>query len=167
MAEEAEKQAKSKGPSGKILYRFVEREQMAWVMRDWDSLLSPDHAARAIWKLAGRLDWSEFEESIGSREQTGGRPVWEPRLLASVWMYAHTLGVGSARAVERMQGYEPGLQWLTGGETINHHTLSDFGVSETKKLERLFSRVLAVLDQDGLIDLSVVMQDGTKIQAVA
>lgn len=167
MAEEAEKQAKSQGLGGKILYRRVERAQMAWVMRDWDSLLSPDHPARAIWELAGRLDWSEFEESIGSREQIGGRPVWEPRLLASVWMYAHTLGLGSARAVERMQGYEPGLQWLTGGETINHHTLSDFRVSDTQKLERLFSQVLAVLEQDGLVDLSVVMQDGTKIQAVA
>src|SRR4029077_3859291 len=32
---------------------------------------------------------------------------------------------------------------------------------------RLFSQVLGLLDQDGLIDLSVVMQDGTKIQAAA
>ena len=167
MVEESEKQEKGKQPSGKILYRSVERAQMEWVMRDWDSFVPPEHAARAIWELAGRLDWSGFEESIGSRELTGGRPAWEPRLLASVWMYAYTLGVGSARAVERMQGYEPGLQWLTAGETINHHTLSDFRITEPQKLERLFSQVLAVLDQDGLIDLSVVMQDGTKIQAVA
>lgn len=167
MADEAEKPEKEKAPGGKILYRLVERGQMAWVMRDWDSWLPADHPARAIWELAGRLDWSEFEESIGSREQSGGRPVWEPRLLASVWMYAHALGVGSGRAVERMQSYEPGLQWLTAGEPINHHTLSDFRVTDRKKLERLFSQVLAVLDQDGLIDLSVVMQDGTKIQAVA
>src|SRR5271156_5666723 len=167
MADEAEKPARKKEPSGKILYRSVDRAQMEWVLRDWDSFLPPDHAARAIWELAGRLDWSGFEGSIGSREPTGGRPAWVPRLLASVWMYAYTLGVGSARAVERMQGYEPGLQWLTVGETINHHTLSDFRITEPKKLERLFSQVLAVLDQDGLIDLSVVMQDGTKIQAVA
>lgn len=167
MSEEGRKQEEGQERSGKILYRHLDRAQMALVMRDGESLLAPDHAARAIWGLAGRLDWSEFEKTILSREPSGGRPVWEPRLLASVWMYAHTLGVGSARAVERMQGYEPGLQWLTAGETINHHTLSDFRVAETKKLERLFSQVLAVLDQDGLIDLSVVMQDGTKIQAVA
>ena len=166
MPEEAEK-GRDKEARGRILYRQLDRAQMALVVRDWESLLAADHAARAIWELAGRLDWSEFEASIGSREQSGGRPVWEPRLLASVWMYAHTLGVGSARAVERMQGYEPGLQWLTAGEVINHHSLSDFRITETKKLERLFSQVLAVLDQDGLIDLSVVMQDGTKIQAVA
>lgn len=167
MSGEEGKREEVQEPSGKILYRHLDRAQMALVMRDWESLLAPDHAARAIWELAERLDWSEFEKTILSREQTGGRPVWEPRLLASVWMYAHTLGVGSARAVERMQGYEPGLQWLTAGETINHHTLSDFRVTETQKLERLFSQVLALLDQDGLIDLSVVMQDGTKIQAVA
>jgi hypothetical protein len=167
MSGEAKEPPAEQEPSGKILYRALDRGQMSWVVRDWESLLAPDHTARAIWQLAGRLDWSEFEKTIGSREQSGGRPVWEPRLLASVWMYAHTLGVGSARAVERMQGYEPGLQWLTAGEVINHHSLSDFRITETKKLERLFSQVLAVLDQDGLIDLSVVMQDGTKIQAVA
>ena len=166
-SEAEEKPEGRKEPSGKIRFRRLDREQVSFVVRDWESLLAPDHAARAIWNLAGRLDWSEFEESILSREQTGGRAVWEPRLLASVWMYAYTLGVGSARAVERMQGYEPGLQWRTAGETINHHTLSDFRICEIQKLERLFSRVLAVLDQDGLIDLSVVMQAGTKIQAVA
>lgn len=167
MSCEEKEEEQKKEPSGRILYRAVERGQMGWVVRDWESMLAPDHTARAIWELAGRLDWSEFEKTIRSREQAGGRPVWEPRLLASVWMYAHTLGVGSARAVERMQVYEPGLQWLTAGEIINHHTLSDFRITETKKLERLFSQVLAVLDQDGLIDLSVVMQDGTKISAVA
>ena len=167
MSSEGKAAQQKKEPSGKILYRAVERSQMSWLVRDWESMLAPDHTARAIWELAGRLDWSEFEKTIRSREQAGGRPVWEPRLLASVWMYAHTLGVGSARAVERMQGYEPGLQWLTAGEIVNHHTLSDFRITETMKLERLFSQVLAVLDQDGLIDLSVVMQDGTKISAVA
>jgi transposase len=167
MSCEEKEEEQKKEPSGRILYRAVERGQMGWVVRDWESMLAPDHTARAIWELAGRLDWSEFEKTIRSREQAGGRPVWEPRLLASVWMYAYTLGVGSARAVERMQVYEPGLQWLTAGEIINHHTLSDFRITETKKLERLFSQVLAVLDQDGLIDLSVVMQDGTKISAVA
>src|SRR6267154_770390 len=124
MLGEAEKQ-EVKEPVGKILYRRLDRGQMSWVVREWESLLAADHSARAIWKLSGRLDWSEFEKAIQSREQTGGRPVWDPRLLASVWMYAHTLGVGSARAVERMQGYEPGLQWLTAGEIVNHHTLSD------------------------------------------
>src|SRR6266849_1041682 len=102
MASETEE--KGRKPSGKIRFRHLDREQVSWVVRDWENALAADHPARAIWKLAGRLDWSEFEEHILSREQNGGRPVWEPRLLASVWMYAYTLGVGSARAVERMQG---------------------------------------------------------------
>jgi transposase len=166
-SEGSEKPEEGQKRRGKIRFRRLDRAQVSWVVRDWENALAPDHPARAIWKLTGRLDWSEFEETILSREQASGRPVWEPRLLASVWIYAYTLGVGSARAVERMQSYEPGLQWLTAGESINHHTLSDFRTTETRQLEKLFSRVLAVLDQDGLIDLSVVMQDGTKIQAVA
>jgi hypothetical protein len=26
--------------------------------------------------------------------------------------------------------YEPGLQWLTGMQVINHHTLSDFRIEQ-------------------------------------
>ena len=91
----------------------------------------------------------------------------KPRLLASVSIYAYTLTVGSARAVARMQGYERGFQWLTAREPINRHTLSAFRITETKKLEPLFSQVLAVMDQVVLIDLRVVMQYGTKFLAVA
>src|SRR5450432_4381688 len=120
-SEAEEKPEGRKEPSGKIRFRRLDREQVSFVVRDWESLLAPDHAARAIWNLAGRLDWSEFEESILSREQAGGRPVWEPRLLASVWMYAYTLGVGSARAVERMQGYERGC---SGGRLERRSTIT-------------------------------------------
>jgi len=35
--------------------------------------------------------------------------------------------VGSAREAERMMDYDPGLQWLAGGQQINYQPLADFG----------------------------------------
>ena len=148
-------------------YIEIDRNQMVLQARDWEGLVGPDHLARAIWSLMAQLDWSEYEKRIKSREPMGGRPCWSPQLLASVWIYVHSQNVGSAREAERMMDYDPGLQWLAGGKQINYHTLADFRVCEQRVLDLVMAQVLAVLDQEGLIDLSVAMQDGTKVKASA
>lgn len=148
-------------------YIEVDRKQTVLLQRDWEGLIGPDHLARAIWSLMTQLDWSEYEKRIKSRDPMGGRPCWSPQLLASVWVYVYSQNVGSAREAERMMDYEPGLQWLAGGKQINYHTLADFRVCGNRVLDLLMAQVLAVLDQEGLIDLSVVMQDGTKVKAKA
>jgi transposase len=140
---------------------------MSWRAFDVDQLIGPDHSARAIWSLVGRLNLTPFETDIQSLEDHSGRPRWSPQLLISVWIYGYSLGISSARALERMMDYEPGLRWLCGAEVINHHTLSDFRLSQKDALQSLFVQVLALMDQEGLMDLSTIMHDGTKMRAVA
>lgn len=50
---------------------------------------------------------------------------------------------------------------------MNYHTLADFRVEKRQELDELFTQVLAALSKEGLITLEQVMQDGTKIRAVA
>ena len=82
-------------------------------------------------------------------------------------MYAYSQGLGSAREVARRCEYDPAFQWLTGLEEVNYHTLADFRVEKQKELDELFTQVLAALSKERLITLEQVMQDGTKIKALA
>ena len=50
---------------------------------------------------------------------------------------------------------------------MNYHTLADFRVEKRQELDELFTQVLAALSKEGLITLEQVMQDETKIRAVA
>jgi hypothetical protein len=50
---------------------------------------------------------------------------------------------------------------------VNYHTLADFRVEKQNELDELFTQVLAALSKEGLITLEQVMQDGTKIKALA
>jgi len=147
--------------------RVANRAQMAMVTVDVERLVGEEHAARAIWELTGQFDLSLFAEPIQSAAGEAGRPAWDPRLLVSVWLYAYSQGIGSAREIERQMAYEPGLEWLCGLEVINHHTLSDFRVQHGAALDELFVQMLAVLDQTGAIGLERVMHDGTKVKAQA
>jgi transposase len=149
------------------LIRYVNRQQMSWRAVDVQRLIGEDHPARAIWALVGRLDLSRFYEGIESSAEEGGRPAFDPQLLISLWVYAYSVGIGSAREVARRCEYDPAFQWLTGLDEVNYHTLADFRVEKQQELDELFTQVLAALSKEGLITLEQVMQDGTKIKAQA
>jgi len=149
------------------LIRYVNRQQMSWRAVDVEHLIGEEHPARAIWTLVGRLDLSPFYRAIESSEEEGGRPAIDPQLLISLWVYAYSQGIGSAREVTRRCEYDPAFQWLTGLQEVNYHTLADFRVEKQRELDELFTQVLAALSKEGLITLEQVMQDGTKIKAQA
>jgi transposase len=148
-------------------YEAINREQLCWRVVAVERLIGEEHPARAIWEFVGQLDLSGYSEEVRAVEGKAGRPAWEPRLLISLWVYAYSEGVGSARAIEQLCEWEPAYQWLTGATVVNAHTLSDFRVKHEQRLNGLFGQILGLLSADGLITLERVMQDGTKIRAKA
>ena len=150
-----------------LLLQAVNRKQMVFRTVDVERLVEEDHPARLIWDAVGKLDLSPFFEAIKSRKIVGGRPSHHPQLLISVWAYAHSRGIGSAREIDRRFNYDPAFQWLTGMESINYHTLADFRVEKKEELDKLFTHLLGMLSAAGLISLDQVMVDGTKIKALA
>jgi transposase len=155
------------GAAGPIKYINLDRGQLRLEVLDVEQLIAADDAARLIWEVSGGMELSGFEQEQKSREGGAGRPCWPARLLVSVWVYSYTLGVASARAIERMMSHEPGLRWLAASETINHHTLADFRVGHREALEGLLAQFLALLDEAGVVDLRTLVHDGTKVKAVA
>ena len=87
--------------NNKPLIRYVNRQQMSWRAVDVEWLIGEDHPARAIWTLVGRLDLSSLYRGIESSTEEGGRPAFDPQLLISLWVYAYSQGIGSAREVAR------------------------------------------------------------------
>lgn len=152
---------------GRRRFKAIDRAQILFRTVDVEQLIGPEHPARAIWDLVGQLDLSAFEEPLRSVEGGAGRPAWNPHLLTSLWVYGYSLGISSARELGRRCVYEPGLQWLAGLEAVNYHTLADFRSLHDAGLRQLFVQTLGVLSAEGLVPLERVMQDGTKIKALA
>jgi transposase len=154
-------------PPGRARLKPVDRNQLMMRPVDVEGLIEEDHPARAIWEFVGQLDLSSYAAPIGAVEGVAGRPVWDPRLLVSLWIYAYSRGIGSAREISRRLQYDPAFQWLAAMEVINHHTLSDFRVACDEPLRELFTNSLGVMSAEGLVSLERVMHDGTKVRACA
>jgi transposase len=145
----------------------MNRQQLFFRSVDVEKLVEEDHPVRSIWELVGGLDWEPFYAEIEAVEGVAGRPVWDPQLLVSLWLYAYKEGVSSAREVSRLCEYHPGYPWLTSREVVNYPSLGDFRIEHKEALDRIFIGVLGVLSHQGLISLDRVMPDGSKVKASA
>ncbi len=143
------------------------REQLQWAPVDLESLLSQDHAARAVWGFLEKLDLSGFYGSIKAVENRPGRPTTDPQVLLALWLLATVEGVGSARRLARLCEEHDAYRWLCGGVPINYHMLSDFRVAHQKALDDLLSQIVASLMAAGAVKLERVAQDGMRVRASA
>jgi transposase len=143
------------------------RAQMRFVPMDLEGLLPENHQARAVWTYVERLDLSEFYAAIGSREGSAGRPAIDPRIYLALRIEATLDGVGSAREIARLCQYHLAYQWICGGVSVNHHSLSDFRNLSTDRLNGLLGQSVTILMSTGLVEIRQVSQDGMKVRASA
>jgi len=152
---------------GDVRLQKARREQLELVPTNIDELIAADHPARAIWTLVGTLDLSKFTESLRSRGENAGRPAIDPAILVTLWIFATSQGVGSARELSRLTREHSAYRWIRGQVDVSYHTLSDFRVDHGQALDDLMAQILAVLMRQDLVTLERTTQDGLKVRASA
>jgi len=143
------------------------RNQVELRACDLESILAPDHRARAVWQFVQSLDLGALQADIRAVEGAPGRPPIDPAILVALWLYATLDGVGSARELDRLCHSEDAYRWLCGGVGVNYHTLSDFRVEQAQWLDEQLTRSVAALLAQGAVTMNRVAQDGLRIRAHA
>ena len=154
-------------PSGDPRIQFAVRDQVEILMTALDSLVSADHQVRIVWSFVKAQDLGALYDLIGARGSTPGRRAIDPCILMALWLNATLDGVGSARELDRRCTEDIGYRWLCGGVSVNYHTLSDFRVAHGDFLDGLFTRNVAALLAEGLVEMNRVAQDGMRVRASA
>jgi len=147
--------------------RVAEREQVEFRACCWNDLLSDDHEARTAWEYAKSFDRSPLLAAIKAVEGRPGHPPIDPRILIALWLYATLRGIGSARELARRCQTDLPFQWICGGVSVNYHTLADFRVAHVELLDDWLSTSIAVLQEQKLVTMDRVAQDGLKVRASA
>src|SRR5205814_10326713 len=96
-----------------------------------------------------------------------GRSALSPRMLLTLWLYAISRGIGSAREIERLLKTDGGFRWIVGDLDVSHHKLSEFRGGQGTALDKLMTDVLAALMHAGALTLELVAQDGMRVRASA
>jgi hypothetical protein len=88
-------------------------------------------------------------------------------MLLTLWLYAISQGIGSARRIARLSKSDDAFRWIVGDLSVGHTTLTEFRVGHRAALDELFTNVLASLLHKDLLSLDLVAQDGTRVRASA
>ena len=147
--------------------KFIEsRREQGFLLppdvRDW---LAADHLAWFVIDAVGEMDLSAFYAAY--RADGHGRAAYEPSVMVRLVLYAFATDVRSSRAIERHCRQDVAYRVITGNVVPDHATIARFIVRHQSALADLFSEVLRLCDQGGLVKSGVVAIDGTRLSGNA
>lgn len=150
-----------------MAYNLIEcnREQMFLMpvsLRDW---LPESHLAWFVLDAVEAIDVSKFY--LKYRSDGWGRAAYDPRMMVSLLLYSYCLGVRSSRQIERACEVDVAFRVIAGNLKPDYSTVCRFRSENEGELGILFTEVLRLCAEAGLVKAGVVALDGTKIKADA
>lgn len=92
-----------------------------------------------------------------------GSPGYHPKMLIKVWIYGYCEKVYTSRALAKKLREDIGFMWLSGGQTPDFKTLSNFrSIRMQSMIDVVFKQVLFYLVEQDYIDLEDLYTDGSK-----
>ncbi len=131
-------------------------------VRDW---ISADHPARWVDDLIEHgLDLTAFYDDY---KEARGAPSYDPRLMLKLLVLGYSHGVTSSRELERRCQQDVAYMFLTAQAAPDFVVISRFRKRHLEAFTALFTQVLGLCAQAGLVSLGNVALDGSKIRASA
>lgn len=146
-------------------YRLVERDQQFLLppnMADW---LADDHLVWFVLDVVEQLDTSAFH----ARRRTGGvgRAGYDPDMLLALLIYSYACGQRSSRRIERLCADHVAYRVLCAQDRPDHTTIARFRADHDAAFIDVFTQVLRLCSQAGMVRVESIAIDGTKIAANA
>jgi transposase len=133
---------------------------------DLNSIALAGSVLHTIDSIVESLDTSGFEAAYDLESSRGNCPI-DPKTIIKVCLYALHCGRFSTRKMEYDTGHHLGYMFLTGAQRIDHSTFSKFLSKFKKEVVELFSQIVLVCVEQGLLDFKVLCIDSVKLRAHA
>lgn len=130
--------------------------------RDW---LPEDHLAYFISDTVDALDLKTFYEPYDGDGRRNS--PYEPRMMVKLLLYGYATGTFSSRKIAKKLYEDVAFRVLSGENFPAHRTIAEFRQRHLPAFQDLFVQVLQVAREAGVLQLGMVVVDGTKVKASA
>lgn len=128
-----------------------------------DKDIAEDDPVRLLNALVDGLNMS----NVYKLYNPSGRNPYHPKMMLKVVLYAYMNNIYSCRRIETLLKRDIHFIWLAGYEQPDFITINRFRNRLKEEINNIFTQVVLVLSQKGLISLDVEYIDGTKIESKA
>lgn len=148
----------------KVVFKKYVQNQGMLFPPSYEEMIPENHAVRVVNDIVERIDISRLEKTY----KGGGASSYHPRMLLKVVIYAYLRNIYSSRKIEAALEENVHFIWLAGGAKPDHNTINDFrGKRLAFEVKAIFSQVVMVLAEEGVLGLKELTVDGTKLEANA
>ena len=148
----------------KVVYKSYNRNEGSLFPVYLSDMVPAEHPARVVDAVVEGLNLTELERTY----KGGGTSSYSPRAMLKVIIYAYLSNVYSGRQIAKMWQESIIYMWLGGTLIPDFRTINNF---RSRRLvgtfEGLFTQVVELLVEEGLVTLDVQYIDGTKIESCA
>ena len=148
----------------KAVYKSYNRNEGSLFPVYLSDMVLAEHPARVVDAVVEGLDLAELERTY----KGGGTSSYSPRAMLKAFFHAYLSNVCSGRQIAKMWQESIIYMWLGGTLIPDFRTINNF---RSRRLvgtfEGLFTQVVEMLVEEGLVTLGVQYIDGTKIESSA
>lgn len=143
------------------------------VERDQDLLLPPSlrewlPERDLAWFIIDAVSQLNLEPFYAKYRNDGwGNASYDPKMMVCLMLYAYCLGVRSSRQIEQRCERDIAFRVITANQKPDHSTIARFRQKNEKELSALFTEILRLCAEAGLVKVGLVALDGTKVKANA
>lgn len=151
-------------------YRPVDRDQPFLLPADMREWLPAEHLVWVVLDVIERVDTGAFHRGRGRRKTSDavvGRRGYDPDMLLGLLVYAYCVGERSSRGIERRCLTDVAFRVACAQDVPDHSVIARFRARFCEEFGELFTQVLLVCAQAGMVDAGLIALDGTKVQANA
>jgi transposase len=142
-----------------------DRDQVLLLPPSLQEWLPEDHL---VWTILDAVAEMNLDALYAVYRRDGhGRPAYDPRVMVALLMYCYSRGNRSSRGIERACVEDVACRVIAANRVPDHSTIAEFRKRHEAALAALFSDVLGLCAEAGLVRVGVIALDGTKVQANA
>jgi transposase len=151
-------------PKRSVVFKAYMQTQAMLLPPSLDELIAPGHPVRIVNQVLEKTDI----EPLLKKYSGGGSSSFHPRMLLKVLVFAYINNNYSSRKIEAALKENIHYMWLSGMSTPDHNTINRFRSERLKEvLRQVFTQVVLLLSEEGLLNIKELYTDGTKIEANA
>ena len=140
------------------------RKQELLLPLNLDEMVPQNHLVRVIDTVIDSLDISD----ILSTYRGGGNSAFNPRMMLKILIFAYLSNIYSSRRIEEMLRRDVYFMWLAGMKRPDFRTINYYRGKRLKAgFDSVFTQVVELLHNEGLVTLNVQYIDGTKIESAS
>lgn len=147
----------------KVTYKKYEMSHDFLFPPSTSDYIPKNHIARLIHAIVEEMNI----EFIESNYKGGGVSAYHPKMMLKVWLLGYVKKIYTSRKLERALQENIAFMWISGRQTPDFKTLSNFRILLKKDIKIIFKEVVRMGLEVGIIQGKDIFIDHTKIHASA